>query len=524
MKHARLELALVFVSLAAVSAAATAFVNRSGWTLYYGDAEAHLNISRRILDSRTPGYDQLGSPWLPLPHLLTLALVRYDPWWRNGLAGAIPSSICFVLAGAFLFAALRRAVQSSAAALVALGIFALNPNLLYLQSTPMTEPVFLAGLMAMLYWMVRFRDTQSFGALLGAAAASLAASLARYEGWFLVPFATLYFLFAARRRRLVVALVFGAVASLGPLYWLAHNWWLYSNPLEFYNGPYSPKGIYQRALAQHMQPSPGDHDWAKAWLFFRTAAQLCAGWGAVTVAAAGLVGVILKRVLWPLLLLVALPPMFYLWGMHSGGTPIHVPELWFNSYYNTRYGLAALPLLAIAGGGVALLVGNRLRPFVAIAAIAAAAAPWLARPRPDNWICWKESQVNSEGRRAWAHETAQLLRTEYRPGTGIYTSFGDDMVAGLREAGIPLREALRDSNGPAWMAATMRPDLFLHEEWALATSGDPVATAVQRATFKNGPRYHPEQIIMLKNAPVIEIYRRDSGIVSGPPFEIQNWK
>src|SRR5207244_10014328 len=70
---------------------------------------------------------------------------------------------------------------------------------------------------------------------------------------------------------LLMAGIFGMIAALGPLYWLAHNWWLYNNPLEFYNGPYSPRAIYQRALAQKMDPYPGDHDWGKAWLFFRTA-------------------------------------------------------------------------------------------------------------------------------------------------------------------------------------------------------------------------------------------------------------
>lgn len=508
MKRARIELVLVLAALIAISTAATRYVNHSGWTLYYGDAEAHLNIARRIVDSRTPGYDQIGSPWLPLPTVLTLVFARYDPWWRNGLVGAIPSSACFVLAGAFLFAAIRRAVRSSAAGLTALGVFALNPNLLYLQATPMTEPVFLAGFMALLYFTILFRDTQSPGAVAGAGFASLAASLSRYEGWFLIPFVMLYFLFAARRNRVFAAFLFGAIASVGPLYWLAHNWWLYSNPLEFYNGPYSAKGIYQRALDQHMPPSPGDHDWRKAWLFFRTAAGICAGWGAVIVAAAGLIGALWKRAFWPLLL-AALPPVFYLWSMYSGGTPIFLPTLWFGSYYNTRYGLAALPLVAIAGAGTVLLASPRLRPVIAAAAMVAAATPWLIHPKPDDWICWKESQVNSEGRRAWVPTVAQLLATEYKRGTGIYTSFGDDMIACLREAGIPLREALRDSNEPAWMAATTRPDLFLHEEWVLATSGDPVATAVQRATFHAGPRYYRIQSIIVKGQPVIEIYKRD---------------
>ena len=71
------------------------------------------------------------------------------------------------------------------------------------------------------------------------------------------------------------------------------------------------------------------------------------------------------------------------------------------------------------------------------------------------------------------------------------------------------REALHDGNEPAWMAATTRPDMFLHEEWAIAISGDDVATAVQRATFKIGPRYHLERTIIIKGAPVIQIYKRD---------------
>ena len=47
--------------LSLLSAAAVWFVYAHGWTLYYGDAEAHLMIARRIVDSLTPGYEQLGT-------------------------------------------------------------------------------------------------------------------------------------------------------------------------------------------------------------------------------------------------------------------------------------------------------------------------------------------------------------------------------------------------------------------------------------------------------------------------------
>src|SRR5208337_2453214 len=123
--------------LAVLSAASVWFFYSNHYLLYYGDAEAHLNTARRVVDSQTPGYLQLGSPWLPLPHALMLPLVANDALWHNGLAGAIPPAVCFVCAGLFLFAAVRRIFDSTAAAVTTTALFALNPNVLYLQSIPM---------------------------------------------------------------------------------------------------------------------------------------------------------------------------------------------------------------------------------------------------------------------------------------------------------------------------------------------------------------------------------------------------
>lgn len=507
MTSPRFEFALALAGLIALSASALLFVHHQGWTLYYGDAEAHLNIARRMIDTRTRDYDQLGTVWLPLPHVLTLALVWSDSLWHSGLAGAIPSALCFVAAGGFLFGAMRLATESTAAAFAALGIFALNPNLLYLQSTPMTEPVSLAGLMALLYFTVRFRKTHSWSAIFGAGIAALAASLTRYEAWFVIPFAAVYFAIAAPSRKLAAAGLFTSIAAIGPLFWLGHNWYVYSNALEFFNGPYSAKSIYQLSLAHHVQPYPGDHDWRKAWLFYRTAVRLCAGWGAVIAALAGFFAAIWKRIFWPLLF-AALPPFFYLWSMHSGSTPIYVPELWFGSYYNTRYALAALPLLAIAGGALSLAVTQRLRPYLAAAIVLAAVVPWLIRPSPDTWICWKESEINSAARRAWSGEASIFLAKQYQPGEGIFTSFGD-LTGIFRQAGIPLRETVHQGNVLDWMSATARPDLFLRQRWAVAIAGDEVSRAVQQAAERGGPRYHLVQSITIPHAPVIEIYKRD---------------
>src|SRR6266404_1630327 len=121
-----LTLTSFVVLLAVIGVAAARWCLARGYTLYYGDAEAHLNIARRILDSRTPGPEQIGTVWLPLPHVLMVPLVMRDDWWRSGLAGTVVSCACFVLAGAFLFATARRVYGSQAAALAVALLFALN--------------------------------------------------------------------------------------------------------------------------------------------------------------------------------------------------------------------------------------------------------------------------------------------------------------------------------------------------------------------------------------------------------------
>jgi hypothetical protein len=470
-----------------------------GWTLWYGDAEAHLNIARRLFDSMTPGYSQVGTPWLPLTHLLLAPFASVDSWWLSGIAAAFPSAVCFVVGGVFFFAAVRRIFESTAAAATATAMLALNPNLLYLQSTSMTEPVFLAVLAALLYFTAQGKAAAS-------GVAALAGSLTRYEGWFLIPFVAVYFL----RKSWRSALLFLLIASSGPFYWFAHNWWLTGDALYFYRGPGSAAAIQGNAYY------PGKHNWYLSVLYFTAAARLCAGSVLVWAGIAGALCAFIRRVFWPLLLL-ALPPIFYIWSLHSSGTPIFVPHLWPHSYYNTRYGLAALPLFAFAAGALPATLpraGRNHSRILAAIVILSGFLFWAVHSRPADWITWAESRANSIGRRAWTQKAAAYLKPRFRKGSGIISSSGDDFAGIYRSMGIPLRETFTICNGLIWDATVLRPELWLWQEWAVVRRGDPVDRAIARAA-QFGLNYRLEQVIREKDEPVILIYRR-KGEMHGP--------
>ena len=489
----------------AASALAIAFVAWHGWTLWYGDGEAHQNIVRRIFDSRTPGYEQIGTVWLPLPHLLMLPFVQIDALYRSGVGGALGAAIGFVCAGLFLFHGLRR-LFGSVPAWAGLLAWTLNPNLLFQQAIPMTEPVSLCCVLGLFWALARLRDTQSWG---GAALAGLFATLgtmARYEAWGLLPVGALCVLALSGERRVWKTVLFCGIAGICPLYWLAHNQILFGNALEFYNGPYSAIAINQRYVDAGGFRYPGDHDLRKGLLYYRTAAALCLGAPLLYAGALGLLVAVFKRAWWAAILFFTVA-MFYVLSLYSGGTPIFVPGLFPNSYYNLRYGLNAMPLACLGIAAlVALLPGGKPQKVAAVLLLLLAISPWAMYPRGGNMACYMEAERNSQDRRYWTGRAVKYLQSEYHPGDGIFMSFGDQTGI-IRQAGIPLRETLHEGNGAAWQAALQRPDISLLEEWALCFKDDKISKALAAPM----PTKTPYARVYADRSPegkVVEIWKR----------------
>src|SRR5437588_6925787 len=120
--------------------------------LLYGDAVAHINIARRVFDSQTPGLLQLGTVWLPLPHLLMIPFIFSDALWRSGAGGSIPSMIAYVLGVVGIFRLVRGMLKANpqmktsdvVGACAAAFAYGANPNLIYMQATAMTESIYVA--------------------------------------------------------------------------------------------------------------------------------------------------------------------------------------------------------------------------------------------------------------------------------------------------------------------------------------------------------------------------------------------
>jgi hypothetical protein len=156
----------------------------AGLALSHYDAKAHLVVARRILDSLTPGWEQVGAVWLPFPHLLNMLPVQVDLLYRTGGFAIAVSVLSHVVAVSSIASIVLLLTASPAAAVLAATIFATNPSILYLQSTPMTEPL-LFGLTTLQVWLAtRWVMNGSVDDSTGAIGwTTVLACLTRYEAW-----------------------------------------------------------------------------------------------------------------------------------------------------------------------------------------------------------------------------------------------------------------------------------------------------------------------------------------------------
>jgi hypothetical protein len=416
-----------------------------GLTLSHYDAKAHLVVARRIIDSITPGWEQIGAVWLPLPHLLNMLPIQMNVLYRTGASGiaiSIASMGLAAYAGAMM---VRLATGSRAGAVLVAALLALNPNILYLQSTPMTEPLLIGllmlGAMTMQGWAAR--GGQRWYRTAGSSLAG--ACLTRYEAW---PFTTAVLALgllarwraggrpaeAWREWLRIVAFPAVAIALFVVNSKLSIGEWFVTG------GFFVPDPRLQGRIV----PVTGAVWWGTrqlgslALVLSATAAVLGIAWTAMRVPHRASIAVPLA-----LVAVAALPWYAYFEG-HPFRIRYMVPVV-AAAIALTGIGIGLLPrrLQALTAGVVLVGVLVTTRPFDAQAAMVLE-AQW---DRP-----------NSRGRQG---VSACLPHDAPRP--TIMASMGSlaHYMHELSEAGYGIRDFLHEGNGDIWLAALNGPARYV---------------------------------------------------------------
>jgi hypothetical protein len=486
--HADLGYAQVGGSALLVSLGSFFYYFRHSALLFYGDAVAHINIARRVFDSQTPGPLQLGTVWLPLPHVLTMPFVVSDALWQNGAGGSFVSMIAYVFGVVGIFRLVRGMLEAfvsgdskgkttaTVGAWTAAFAFGVNPNLIYMQTTAMTESLYLCFFIWSVVFFAEFiREFRAANPIDDSSQKNISraqiplsrcawclvgAELTRYDGWFLAGAMGIVILIIVVWRSLArgMALKFLLAIAAAPILWLIYNQLIYGNALEFATGAYSAKAIELRVGA----PNPALHNVGVAAIYFLKSAQLNmanGNWGRFWLAAgfAALLLVIWKmRSQVAIILLLWIPLVFYALSIAYGSVPIHVSTWWPFATFNQRYGLQLLPMFAVSAGILSAAAfrfgasgrhsGKRVAVMIALV-IASYASVWKAQPQ-----CFTEAQKNWRIRSP-LNAAVQRFITQLPPHS-LFLMDLSEHVGVMEQAGIPLRQVVNSENQRLWVHPT----------------------------------------------------------------------
>ena len=417
---------------------AAAVYGQAGLTLAHYDARAHLVVARRVLDSITPGWQQIGAVWLPVPHVLNMLPVQIDLFYRTGASAIAFSVLALGLGAAAIAAIIMHLTGSRWGAVAGSALFVGNPGVLYLHATPMTEPL-LFGLTLMCTWlMTRWAtsDRPDFPASTGWWI--VAAFLTRYEAWPIVALLIPLALLTRWRRgtpaadlvapaRQMVAYPLGSLVFFVLLSRLTVGEWFVSG------GFYVPDETLQGHPAVVIEEMlKGLRELAGLWL--------------PRVAAGGAIAVVLLALTWrqgvalliPLAMFGAAALPFYAFvSGHPFRIRYEVPIVVASALAaGLGVGLTrrAAPVAAIA---VLILVGREVQPFDRD-------TPLIAEAVLD--------RGHSEGRQ----RVTECLARDYQ-GETIFASMGSlaHYMQDLSAIGLNIGDFLHEGNHPMWDAAVV---------------------------------------------------------------------
>ena len=515
-KHAVL---LIVIATTAISILTWWYFYQNGLSLAYNGARSHLNIGRRVVEGLKPGFAQIGSVWLPLPHILMIPTIWSDFMWHTGLSGALQSMIAYVVTGVIIYKYLKYLGVYLGGRLVGVAVFALNLNILYLQSTAMTELLLLVTMSAGAYYLLKWHKSQQIFNLIAAAFWIMVSTLVRYDGWFLFGFAGLLVALQAwrmgrqswslraneemislptqigdkkdnqqgffSRYQLVegMALIYASLAALGIGLWFLWNWLIFGDPFYFIFGPFSAHAQQQQIEAAGELITK--HNW---WLSIKTylyALMYNSGALLTLMAFSGAVWLWLDKrlsseVRWGSLALAA-PLVFNILALYLGHSVLFVPGINGETWFNVRYGIMMLPSLAIFIGYLVHRMVN-LRIIIMGGLIFMTVITFTS----GDAVTIDDGRVGSSQKNV--SEVSNWLKDNAADKEGLVLVSAASHDAIIFSSGMPMTRFIHEGTGDYWEAATTNPDLWAR--WIIMRTHDD-----NDLTFK-----------LIKDTPGFELY------------------
>jgi hypothetical protein len=364
---------VVFIASSFVSVISTIYFYQKGLILAYGDAESHINIAKRVVSGMTPGFAQLGGVWLPLHHIMMIPFVWNDMLWRTGLAGSFVSMICFIVSSIYIYRMVKLLTGNNYGAAFASLVFISNPNLLYLQTTPLGELPLIAMIILSEFYLLSWIRHENNIDLIKSAFFVACGSLVRYDIWFMI---LVGFVFMPIVQKLKgykykkiegITFYYWTLAAIGIIFWLVWNQLIFKNPIYFLTSPYSAKSQQMDWLARGELPSY--HNILNSIVVYTVDVYKNSGIIVTVLGAIGFMVFTVKSMVskakiseFLILFLLVTPYIFYIVTLFLGISIILIPELvpktFSENLFNVRYGIMLLPALTILIGYLYAKVNN----------------------------------------------------------------------------------------------------------------------------------------------------------------------
>ena len=442
-----------------------AWYESHGLTIAFNDARSRELIARRVLMSRTPGLAQFGTTWPPLPAVLMQPLIWNDALFRDGIAGSFPSMLAYVVAVVYMYRIARLVTSSRGGGWVAAGTLMLNPSLLYMQSTPMSEAASLSALVVTIYYALQ--ATRSYHALdvVKCAAAAAAGTLIRYENWMLaIAVIPILAYVALRRKGYLLAeawtILYGLLAFAGCAAWIAYNWVIFHDPLvSFFYGQQSHK--YYANTPDYLLPAR--HHAEVALTTYGLTVADTVGWAIVALGLLGLIAFVWHaRQRLPILsaCLALIPFGFYWLVLYTGVNTETLPQLGTGPYYNIRFGLLMVPAVALFAAFLAMTGPRRVRRVVVCAALAVVVSFGIAGSTMQTPFVLREATAGYGGdTRQTSQDQARWFSSHYRGGNILYSYSSDSslMFYLLTKYHFADKSFITDANGAQFDEALAHP-------------------------------------------------------------------